>query len=109
MLSSAVSECRPLAYGLSLQRGNISTRVTYQRQGLTLVHVSAQLNPYLTHKNTLHTLNAPSHPLNTGYKTPARTPYPITSAQVELRSGRAPDQRRGICFYAACVIASRAR
>jgi len=28
-------------------------------QGLTLVHFSAQLEPCLTHINTLHTLNAP--------------------------------------------------
>jgi len=27
------------------------------RQGLTLVHFSAQLEPCLTHKNTRHTLN----------------------------------------------------
>jgi hypothetical protein len=30
-----------------------------RRQGLTLVHCSAQLEPCLTHKNTLHTLNTP--------------------------------------------------
>jgi len=29
------------------------------RQGLTLVHFSAQLEPCLTHENTLHTLNTP--------------------------------------------------
>jgi hypothetical protein len=40
------------------------------RQGLTLVHFSAQLEPCLTPENTLHTLNTPSHPLNTGYTTP---------------------------------------
>jgi len=34
-----------------------SKRTTYQ--GLTLVHFSAQLEPCLTHKNTLHTLNTP--------------------------------------------------
>jgi preprotein translocase subunit Sec63 len=28
-------------------------------QGLTLVHFSAQLEPCLTHKNTLHTINTP--------------------------------------------------
>jgi len=28
-------------------------------QGLTLVQLSAQLEPCLTHKNTLHTLNTP--------------------------------------------------
>jgi hypothetical protein len=28
-------------------------------QGLTLAHFSVQLEPCLTHKNTLHTLNIP--------------------------------------------------
>jgi len=32
---------------------------TTKRQGLTLVHFSAQLEPCLSHKNTLHTLNTP--------------------------------------------------
>jgi len=58
------------------------------RQGLTLVPISPQLEPYLTHKNTLHILNGPSHPLNTGYKTPPRTPHHIISAEVELRIER---------------------
>ena len=57
-------------------------------QGLTLVHFSTQLEPCLTHRNTLHTLNTPQHPLNTGYTMPTRTPYVIQSAQVELKSGR---------------------
>jgi hypothetical protein len=39
-----------------------------------------------THKGTLHTLNTPSYPLNTGYATPTHTPYSIESAQAELRS-----------------------
>jgi hypothetical protein len=30
-----------------------------ERQGLTLVHFLAQLEPCLTHENTLHTLNTP--------------------------------------------------
>jgi hypothetical protein len=30
-----------------------------RHQGLTLVHVRAQLEPCLTHKNTLHTLRTP--------------------------------------------------
>ena len=30
----------------------------------------------------------PRHPLNTGYTPPTRTPYPIQSAQIELKSGR---------------------
>jgi len=57
-------------------------------QGLTLVHFSAQLEPCLMHKNTLHTLNTPYQPLNTGHTTHTRTPYPIQSAQVELRGER---------------------
>jgi len=56
------------------------------KQELTLVHFSAQLEPCLTNKTTLHTLDTPKHPLNTGWTTPARSPYPINSAQVELRS-----------------------
>jgi hypothetical protein len=32
---------------------------TYVRHGLTLVHFTAQLEPCLTHTNTLHTLNTP--------------------------------------------------
>jgi hypothetical protein len=32
---------------------------TTPSQGLTLVHFSAQLEPCLIHKNTLHTLNTP--------------------------------------------------
>jgi len=57
-------------------------------QGLTHVHFSAQLEPCLTHKTPLHTENTPQTPLNTGYRTPTRTPYPIKSAQVELKCGR---------------------
>jgi hypothetical protein len=33
--------------------------ITTVRQGLTLVHFSAQLEPCLTHINTLHNLNTP--------------------------------------------------
>jgi hypothetical protein len=57
-------------------------------QGLTLVHFSVKLEPFLTHKNNLHTINTPKHPLNTGYTIITRTPYPIKSARVELRSER---------------------
>ena len=57
-------------------------------QGLTLVHFSAQLEPCVTQEKTLHTLNTPYHLLNTGCIAPTRTPYPIQSAQVELKSGR---------------------
>jgi hypothetical protein len=57
-------------------------------QGLPLVAFSAQLEPCLSQENTLHTLHIPYHPLNTGYTTPAPIPYPIQSAQVQLKSGR---------------------
>ena len=57
-------------------------------QGLTLVHISAQLEPCLSQENTLRTLNTPQYPLNTSYTAPMRTPYPILSAQVELKCGR---------------------
>jgi len=53
-----------------------------------LVHFSAQHEPCLTLKHTLRTLNTPQTPLNTGHTAPARTPYPIQSAKVELKSGR---------------------
>jgi len=57
-------------------------------QGLTLVHISAQLEQCLTHKNTLHTPTPPNTLLTRAYTTPTRTPYPMQSAQVELKSGR---------------------
>jgi len=39
-------------------------------QGLTLVRFSAQLEPCLTHENTLHTLNTPFHGLHDPYAHP---------------------------------------
>jgi hypothetical protein len=66
----------------------ITHKVTFDFH-LTLVHFAAQLQPCLTRENTLHTLNTPQHPFNTGCTTPTRTPYPLQSAQVELKSGRA--------------------
>jgi len=68
--------------------GLSATDMAPTAQGLTLVHFSAQLEPCVTHINTLHTLNTPQHSLNTGYTTPTRTPYPTKSAQVEPRSER---------------------
>jgi hypothetical protein len=41
------------------------------------LHSSAsqlQLEPCLAQENPLHTLNTPSHPMNTGYTIPTRTP-----------------------------------
>jgi len=60
-------------------------RLMSSQQGLTLVHFSAQLEPCLTHKNILHTLHTLNTPFNTGYTTPPSHPYPIKSAQIELR------------------------
>jgi len=77
-------------------------------QGLTLVHFSAQLEPSLTHNNTLHTLHTPSDPLITGYTIPTRTPYPIQSAQVELRSERVQAPASSTNF-AACSSPMMAR
>ena len=57
-------------------------------QGLTLVHFSVQIQPCPTRKYTLHTINTPLHPLNTGYIIPMRTPSPTKCAQVELSSER---------------------
>ena len=57
-------------------------------RGLHSFHFSAQLEPCLTQESTLHTLNGPQHPLNTGYTIPARTPNPVQSAEVELKCGR---------------------
>jgi hypothetical protein len=57
-------------------------------QGLTLVHYSAQLEPFVTQKHTRHTPNTPYHPLNTPETTPNCTPCHTEGAEVELRSGR---------------------
>jgi hypothetical protein len=46
---------------------------------------SSQLEPCLTHQNTLHT---PNDPFTRGYTTPTRTPYPMNIARDELRSER---------------------
>ena len=61
------------------------TMVATPTQGRTILHFSAQLEPSLTHKTTLHT---PDTPLNTGDTTPTRTPYRIDIAHAELRSER---------------------
>jgi hypothetical protein len=75
-----VDECKPLPLAAcSVSHGTkdfIARFAITFRQGLTLVHFSAQLEPCLTHKN------APKHPLNTGYTTPTRTPYPIKTLKL---------------------------
>jgi len=48
------------------------------RQGLTLVHFSAQLESCLSQEYTLHTLHTPYHPLNTGCTTPYVHPLSLT-------------------------------
>ena len=66
-LSWKVNECKPLRAGGALP----------PRQGLTLVHYSAQLEPFLTRK---HTLNTPATP-QTNPKQPLTAP-PVT--QIKL-------------------------
>ena len=61
--------------------------------GRGLHSFTVQLNlSRVWHKKTPYTpLNTLKHPLDTGYTTPTRntrTPYPIQSAQMELKSGR---------------------
>jgi len=56
------------------------------RQGLTLVHYSAQLEPFLTQKRTLHTPNTPCHPLNNPSTPPKQhlTAPPVTQKALKL-------------------------
>jgi hypothetical protein len=74
------------------------------RQGLTLVHYSAQLEPFLTQKHTITTPNTPHHPRNTPETTPNCNPCQTEGAEVELKSGRvtAPGVRqRAVPLHAA--------
>ena len=48
-------------------------------QGLTLVHYSAQLEPFLAPKHTLNTLDTPYQPLNTPETSPKQ---PLTAPPV---------------------------
>jgi len=53
-----------VAFNFNLRRYTVAQKEAREtgctaRQGLTLVHFSAQLEPCLTHKNTLYTLNTP--------------------------------------------------
>jgi len=64
----------------------------HQGQGLTLVHFSAQFEPFLSLETSPKRLN-PRHkyPLNTPYTPPTHplhTPCPTKSAYVELKGGR---------------------
>ena len=71
-------QCAPLYVGplcVSTVDPEIVEHVCYTnaknyRQGLTLVHFSAQLEPCLTQKSALHTPHTSEHPLHTGYTTP---------------------------------------
>ena len=57
------------------------------RQGLTLVHFSAQLKPCLTHKNTLHTLNTPYTPPTPPLHTPyTRDTQPLHAPPIPLKA-----------------------
>jgi len=57
-------------------------------QGLTFVHYSTQLEPFLTQKHTINTPNTPFQPLNTPETTPNCTPCHTKGAEIELKSGR---------------------
>jgi hypothetical protein len=50
-------------------------------QGFTLVHFSAQLEPCLTHKNTLHTLNTPLTRATQPFRAP---PIPYKALKLSL-------------------------
>jgi len=58
------------------------------RQGLTLVHFSAQPEPCLKQITPCTPRNIPSHPLNIPYTIPKCTPSPTQSAYVEPKSGQ---------------------
>ena len=49
----------PKAKTAKIVRNIVDVLATVRGQGLTLVHFSAQLEPCLSHKPTLHTLNTP--------------------------------------------------
>jgi hypothetical protein len=55
-------------------RRQTSFAEAHGRQGLALVHYSAQLEPFMTQKHTLNTLNTPCHPVNTPETIPNCTP-----------------------------------
>ena len=58
------------------------------RQGLTLVHFSAQPEPFLAQKTPWTPPHTPQHRVNIPSTIPKRTPYPTESAYVELKSER---------------------
>ena len=60
-------------------------QIMSSKQGLTLTHISAQLQPCLTHKNTPTQHEHPLKPTKHGLPTPKRTPDPMKSAQVQLK------------------------
>jgi len=59
-----------------------------RRQGLTLVHFSAQPETFLTQNTPYTPPHTTSHPFNTPKITYKCTPYLTESAYVELNSGR---------------------
>ena len=62
--------------------------LTPATRGLLSFTFQLNLSRVCQHKDTLHNLDTPKHPLKWGYATPTRTPYPMKGAQVELRSER---------------------
>ena len=54
--------------------GSVDSRLFTTNQRLTLLHYSAQREPFLTQKHTRNTPNTPYHPLDTPATTPNCTP-----------------------------------
>ena len=79
----SVRPCRAPSFGLKHIMPSPS------EHGLTLVHFSPQPEPFLTQNKPPNAPKYPrKHPLNTLWRTPQRTLYPMESAYVELYSGR---------------------
>ena len=91
-LSGNGNECKPLQSGATLSEFETPnarfTTVLVVGWGLHSFTSQLNLSRVLSRENTLHTLHTPYHLLNTGYTAPLRTPYPMQSAQVELKRGR---------------------
>jgi len=82
-----VDECTPLVAGGAHLRARAGVAVALRgargaRQGLTLVHFSAQLEPCLTQENTLHTLNTPNIPLIRATQPLRATPTPYNALKL---------------------------
>ena len=85
-----MNECKPPAGGRRSRGAAVLLHVT--RQGLTLIHLLAQPEPFLTLNTSPKRLNTPSTPALDTPSTPPKhrlkTPCPTKSAHVELTGGR---------------------